>query len=42
MTLQSAIARAVHMATGLGQFRIRLPRGLSSARASCGSRQSGA
>jgi hypothetical protein len=27
MTLQLAIARAVHMASGLGQFRIRLPRG---------------
>jgi hypothetical protein len=27
MMLQSAIARAVHMASGLGQFRIRLPRG---------------
>jgi hypothetical protein len=27
MTLQSAIARAVHMASGLGQFRIRLLRG---------------
>ena len=27
MTLQSAIAQAVHMASGLGQARIRLPRG---------------
>lgn len=27
MTLQSAIARAVHMASGWSQFRIRLPRG---------------
>jgi hypothetical protein len=27
MTLQSAIARAVQMASGLGEFRIRLPRG---------------
>jgi hypothetical protein len=27
MTLQSAITGAIHMASGLGRFRIRLPRG---------------